>query len=42
MAVLTLPMPMTTITCRSTPKYDQLDISGPGVQLTEMDDDKLM
>jgi hypothetical protein len=42
MAVLTLLMLMTTLTCRSTLKYDRLDISGPGVQLTGMDDDEFM
>jgi hypothetical protein len=30
MAVLTLSMLMTTLACRSTLKYDKLDISGSG------------
>jgi hypothetical protein len=42
MAVLTLPMLMITFVCGSTLKYDKLDISGPGVQLTGRNDDELM
>jgi hypothetical protein len=42
MAVLTLPMLMITLVCRSTLKYDKLDIFGPGVPLNERDDDEVM